>query len=315
MPTRALLVLLAALAGCVDELDLHTTDREGTGLNGLEVVLPDVRITIVVPSDANFALGTRALQAWVERSARAVREFYGRFPVPHLELALIAENSAEVGNAVTRAESNGASIRLGLGKNASERALRNDWVLVHEMIHTALPSLPPAQRWLEGGLATYLEGVVRCRAGLRDPRMFWSDFTEMAPEGLAKADAGGLDGTVDWGRTYWGGATFCLLLDLAIRERSQDTKGLRTALVGVLDQVGDVRRGAQLAEILVAMDAAIGAPVASELHAAHGPRRSAVDLVGLWRDLGIEGFGRNTRFVDTARLAATRRAILTRAAP
>jgi hypothetical protein len=31
---------------------------------------------------------------------------------------------------------------------------------------------------------------------------------------------GGLDDTDSWGRTYWGGALFCLLADVRFRERT-----------------------------------------------------------------------------------------------
>lgn len=306
---RALLPILL-LAACSDD-----ADRVGGAAPDFAVVLPDARIEVIVPRSAEFMVGVRALRAWVERSALAVRAFYGRFPVPSLVLELVAEPTAVVGNAVTRTDGDGANITLGLGTNAGEAALRGDWVLVHEMIHTALPSLPPAQRWLEEGLATYLEGVIRCRAGLRDVRMFWGDFVTSAPEGLAKPEDGGLDGTTDWGRTYWGGATFCLLLDLAIRERTQDARGLRHALVAVLERGLDLRKDATLPEVLAILDAAIGAPVATELHAAHGSRRGVVDLAALWRGLGIESDGRRTRLSDSSPLAARRRAITTKDAP
>ena len=278
------------------------------------ITVGGARITILVPENRPLRLSASAISAWVQRSAGAVSAYYGRFPVPELAIDLVAEDSAVVGNAVTRSTPEGARITLGLGVRAGVRELSRDWVLVHEMVHTALPSLPPAQRWLEEGLATYVEGVARCRAGLLDTSEFWANFVAMAPEGQAKPGGAGLDGTEDWGRTYWGGATFCLLLDLAIRERTGGQSQLSDALRGVLSGVGDLRTESTLAAVLSAMDAATGSDAASEAHAAHGPRALAIDLAALWRALGVIADGSRVRFDDTATRARDRIAITTRAA-
>ena len=39
----------------------------------------------------------------------------------------------------------------------------------------------------------------------------------------------GLDNTHTWGRTYWGGAMFCLLADVEIRRRTHNRRGLQDA--------------------------------------------------------------------------------------
>ena len=41
-------------------------------------------------------------------------------------------------------------------------------LFTHELVHVATPTVGPPHRWMEEGLATYLEPVVRARAGLLD---------------------------------------------------------------------------------------------------------------------------------------------------
>ena len=41
-------------------------------------------------------------------------------------------------------------------RTASENDLRRDWVMVHEMVHLALPDMPERYAWLSEGLAVYI---------------------------------------------------------------------------------------------------------------------------------------------------------------
>ena len=45
------------------------------------------------------------------------------------------------------------------------------------------------------------------------------------PFGLPKEGDKGLDYTHTWGRTYWGGAIFCLLADIEIRQQTNNKNG------------------------------------------------------------------------------------------
>jgi hypothetical protein len=62
----------------------------------------------------------------------------------------------------------------------------------------------------------------------------WRDLIEGLPHGLPRAGDRGLDFTPTWGRTYWGGAMYCLLADVEIRKRTGNRHGLQDALRGVL---------------------------------------------------------------------------------
>ena len=50
------------------------------------------------------------------------------------------------------------------------------------------------------------------------------------PQGLPASGDQGLDNTHTWGRTYWGGALFCLLADVEIRNERRAAKACEDAL-------------------------------------------------------------------------------------
>ena len=41
----------------------------------------------------------------------------------------------------------------------------DDWIITHEMVHLAFPSVAEKHHWIEEGLATYVEPVARARVG------------------------------------------------------------------------------------------------------------------------------------------------------
>jgi hypothetical protein len=87
--------------------------------------------------------------------------------------------------------------------------------------------------------ATYVEPVARVEAGDLTAEKIWGDMLRDMPKGLPQKGDRGLDYTPTWGRTYWGGAMFCLLADAEIRKASGNAKGLQQALRGILDAGGD----------------------------------------------------------------------------
>src|SRR5262249_54196248 len=157
------------------------------------------------------------------RSAGIVAAFYQGFPTPRAAIELRAMPGAGVQGGSTYANPD-AFIRVRVGREVSEAQLRADWVMVHEMTHLALPDVGPEHAWLSEGLATYLEGVERVQAGNRSEADVWAEELRQMPRGLPQDGDRGLDRTHTWGRTYWGGAMFCLLADVDIRRRTQLAK-------------------------------------------------------------------------------------------
>ncbi len=119
----------------------------------------------------------------------------------------------------------------------------------------------------------------------------------------------GLDNTHTWGRTYWGGALFCLLADMEIYRRTHNRKGLEDALRGILLAGGNITQDWELEKALSPGDRATGVPVLLELYEKMKDKPVVVDLDALWTQLGIERQDNRAVFDDLAPLAAVRKAI------
>jgi hypothetical protein len=133
-------------------------------------------------------------------------------------------------------------------------------------------------------------------------------LVEGLPKGLPQANDQGLDRTHTWGRTYWGGALFCTLADVEIRQRTNNRRGLQDALRAILAAGGNMEASWPLERALMVGDKATGVPVLTELYQQMKAKAVQYDLAGLWNKLGVETYG-EVSFNDRAPLAAVRRAI------
>jgi hypothetical protein len=256
-----------------------------------------------------FRDGGDALRGWIRRSAHIVAGYYGRFPTTRLTVRVIAEAGEGVHGGKTFANPD-ALIRVQLGREVTEAQLLADWVLVHEMTHLALPDTGETHAWLSEGIATYVEGVARVQAGNRSEADVWSEEIRQMPRGMPQADDRGLDHTHTWGRTYWGGAMFCLLADVEIRRQSHNRFGLQDALRAVARASGGLAADWPVERVLRTGDGAVGATTLEDLYAQMKDRPVTPDLMELWRRLGIEPEGSSVRLSDSAPLADVRRAIM-----
>jgi hypothetical protein len=258
---------------------------------------------------AEPGVSRESLLRWIRTSAESVSGYLGRFPVPRVRLRIVSGSRGGVGMGTTWG-GDPPVIRLAVGQRAAQRDLDDDWVLTHEMIHLALPALPDDNAWAEEGLATYLEPVARARAGRLSEVQVAAEWAEGLPKGLPGAGAGGLDGTTEWGRTYWGGALYWLTADVQLREESQGRKGLDDALRGVLRAGGSIRVAWPLERVLDVADRATGVRVLRPLHDRMGRRRADMDLGALLARLGIVARDGGVALDDAAPLAWVRRGIL-----
>jgi hypothetical protein len=256
----------------------------------------------------DMALPREKILAWIMMSAKAVATYYGRFPVGSLRLLLVPVDGARIRGGTTWGY-RGAAIRVPVGRESTEDVLRHDWVMVHEMVHTALPDLDDRYAWLSEGLAVYVEPIARVQAGDLTATEIWQAMMRDMPKGLPQAGDQGLDNTDTWGRKYWGGAMFCLLADIEIRKRTNNRFGLQDAMRGVIAAGGSHERDWSLDRVLATADKAVGVDVLTKLHNEMGPKSVTPDLAALWRDLGVKPRGESLAFDDGAPLAAIRKAI------
>ncbi|MGH8277124.1 MAG: hypothetical protein ACRETH_10575, partial [Steroidobacteraceae bacterium] len=121
----------------------------------------------------------------------------------------------------------------------------------------------------------------------------------------------GIDRTPTWGRTYWGGAMFCLLADVDIRRRTHNLKGLQDAVRAIARESGGLAADWPIERVLRTADAAVGTTSLEELYARMKDAPVTPDLMSLWRELGVVPEGSSVRLTDDAPLAQLRHAIMT----
>ena len=203
-----------------------------------------------------------------------------------------------------------ATCRITVGQHASLDDLKKDWVLTHEMVHFAFPSVPERNHWIEEGSATYIEPIARAKAGILSPSRAWFEMVRDMPHGLPGPGDRGLDNTHSWGRTYWGGALFCLLADVEIRKRTATAKGLPDAMRAINLAGGTIAADWPLERALDIGDKATDGKTLMELYEKMRATPVPVDLPALWKQLGIERRGEEVLFDKHAPMAAVREAIL-----
>lgn len=190
----------------------------------------------------SFSTATQALlMKWLEDSGKAVAAFYGRFPVSEVPILLrpVRGNDVAFGSV---AKGGGVAIQLLCGVDIDAAELDDDWVAVHEMLHLGMPMLDGEGAWLREGLATYLEPIVRVRAGLLDADRAWERLHDGFQRGSARGsgrtlrqESRDMRKTREYWRVYWAGAAIALLTDVALRQRGRsiddEVRAMRDAFV------------------------------------------------------------------------------------
>lgn len=250
---------------------------------------------------------------WVRRSACAVTEYYAGFPVRNVEVKVVPIDEGKgVMFGRTVVVDRTPVIRVGLSRLASDSSLADDWVMTHEMVHLAFPSVPDQHHWIEEGIATYVEPIARAQVGDLSPGIVWRELVDGLPKGLPAPGDRGLDNTHTWGRTYWGGALFCLMADVQIHQRTSNRYGLQDALRGILRAGGNMEYDWPLVRALKAGDEATGVPVLMELYNRMKATPVTPDLSEMWRELGVQPSGDSVAFNRSAPLAPVVRSIMAR---
>ncbi len=247
---------------------------------------------------------------WITTAARAVTKYYGRYPVAHAVIRVRPVAGDRIGSGKTFGTREGGVITISVGRSTSAASFHSDWMMTHEMVHLAFPSVADKHHWIEEGLATYVEPIARVQIGSLTATKVWSDVMRDLPQGLPERGDRGLDFTPTWGRTYWGGALFCFLADVKIHQQTANAKGLQDALRAILEAGGTISSDWNLERALRVGDEATGVSVLQELYAQMGSAPHPRDLDQFWHKLGIEPEGKTVILRDDAPLANVRKAIM-----
>jgi predicted metalloprotease with PDZ domain len=234
-----------------------------------------------------LAMGDDAVVGWVRGAAECVARLFGRFPVDATVFILPVHGADGLvfGRVLSLA---GGSVALLFGSETRASKAHQDWVAVHELFHLGTPSFVGEGHWLEEGLATYYEPVLRTRASWLREKDLWTHFAREMPRGLRAAGTPpALEERDDIDSTYWGGALFALLADVRIREATGGAKSLDDVLRAALARLGDATHETTVAEFLRLGDEVTGTRVLQDLHARVAVAGEPVDLDALWRSLGV----------------------------
>jgi len=249
----------------------------------------------------------------IHKAADAITTYYGRFPVARARILVVPTQGGrrEAIGGTTWGDVDGfpAFTRLRVAEHATQADLDKDWVTTHELDHFAFPSLPEQNHWMEEGLASYIEPIARVMTGELKAPAIWADMVHGMPQGEPATGDEGLDHTHTWGRTYWGGALFCLVADVEIHRQTKNRKGLQDALRAIVEQGGTIDHNWPLDRALEIGDKATGTHVLSEMYAKWKDAPVTVDLPNLWDELGIRSNDSGVELLPNAKLVAVRDAI------
>ncbi len=301
MSRRGLIRVIASIAATLDSAAVAKPATVILNIDG-------ATLELFLMND-DFDLPQKAIIEWVRQCARAVSAYIGRFPVSRARVEILSSERAAVGGGKSWGDGP-ATCRVSIGRHATADTLNADWVMIHEMMHFAFPSVPDQSSWAEEGLSTYAEPLARARIGLVTPEQVWNEMLRDMPKGLPEPGDEGLDSTHTWGRTYWGGAIFYLLADIGIRQATENRAGLGDAVRGINAAGGNITVEWSLSRAFAAGDAATRTTVLGDLYQKMATSPAPVNLSTLWKDLGVSRSGYTIAFNERAPLAAIRAGIL-----
>jgi hypothetical protein len=234
----------------------------------------------------------RLIAPWLATAAAVVSLPGAKFPVAHAQVIVVPTSPSRFPiHFGYTGRSGGASIILFTPTDMDLAQFRGDWIAIHEFSHLLHPFVQRDDAWLSEGLATYLQEVLRVRAGLLHEAQAWRRLYEGALHGR-ETDQGLLDETRsmrfagNYERVYWAGAAIALMIDVELRRVSAG----KTTLDSVLARLSRDQRfpGAVSArELLVEMDRLAGVAVFENTARRYLEGGRLPDLTELYGMLGL----------------------------
>jgi hypothetical protein len=257
--------------------------------------------------DGAYEVARGDLVEWVRRTAQMTAAYWDGFTNPRMLVALLPSPGRRGIGYGRTVPGGGSTVMVQVGERSTAADLQDDWVLPHEFVHTGMPFLRGNGMWFMEGAATYIEPIVRARAGWKRETDVWREWVEHMPRGLSAIGAG-----MNGGSAYWGGALFFLLADIEIRKATSGAKGLEDCFKGAR-RLGGLMTPTErwsVADFVERCDRALGAPLMADAVARYVGTANTVDLDALWRDLGVRYDSVTVTTDDAAPLAAIRKLIV-----
>jgi len=150
------------------------------------MLIGNARIDIRI-EETTIRMPTKDILHWVKSAAESVTAYYGRFPVPQVLIRITPFKGRGVHNGMTFGD-RGGRILIRVGNETSPSELASDWMLTHEMVHLAFPSVEDKHHWIEEGIATYVEPIARIQAGNFKAEEMWLDLVRDMPQASLKRE-------------------------------------------------------------------------------------------------------------------------------
>jgi hypothetical protein len=271
----------------------------------------ELSITVL---DGPLELGRGELTGWVTDMALTLEHVFGTFPVPSAHVFLVPEpglDDVEWGRTLPRG---GPTVVVTVGEHTTRPRLYRDWIAIHELFHLGVPSFRREGEWLDEGLATYYEPILRVRAGYWSEQELWSELTRGLRASVPTAASEPLAESERPERIYWGGAAFALSADVEIRRRSSGRRTLDDGLRAVLAAGGNAQSLWTVDDFAQVVDRAVGLDVL-ERHVVRARGRGSAPwstpehLEALLRELGVSPYARDPSAAGPAPLWEVRDAI------
>jgi hypothetical protein len=256
-----------------------------------------------------IGLGGEARRTWIREAIADVDNYLRGYPVRPLVIVL-SDGGDEV-SAGFSLGNGGSSVLVGLGHHITQSELDTDWIMTHELLHTAMPSLASRHNWMEEGYATYAEPIARVKRSRLSKERLFNEWYSALWQGQPFPWDGGLDGTQSWGRLYWGGAGFWLAAELSVYRETKGTRTLSDCFAAVAHGSAGIADRWSVERFLSVCDKGLGANVVRPLYERLSATPVTLPLTEYFASLGVKKKEGGVEFVD-APLAGCRETLFAR---
>ncbi len=285
--------------------------QEAVTVNGATL-----RITLLAGAPA---ADQAALTDWIRQGAEALTMLYGRFPVPEAQVLVVPIGQGDEPvpwGQVTRG--GGDAVHLFIDQRQPMTAFRRDWTLMHELSHLLHPMIDNHTPWLNEGLASYYQNVLRASSGVVSPEQAWEELDagfqrgrqDSQPEQSLAEVGENMRSNRRFMRVYWSGAAIMLMADTELRARSGGRQSLASALQAFRECCLPSDRGWSALEFLRQLDRLTESDVFTGLYARYAYSSQFPDLRAIYSQLGLRREGTGLHFAGEGSAARLRAEIM-----
>jgi hypothetical protein len=253
-----------------------------------DIRVPSATLSLVSPDGYDDAQ-RRAIVNWIANAGNVVSLATGRFPTDRAQVIVLPTGGFRFGHT---GRSGGASIVFFMPDDVAPGDLGTDWIAIHEFSHLLHPFVQRDGAWLSEGLATYLQEVLRVRAGMLSAQDAWRRLYEGASlgrdaDGSLASETQRMRYAGNYRTVYWAGAAIALMIDVDLRTRSEGRASLESALAVVSQRADVMQRPATAESLLTALDEAVGGRTCRTVARRYLDGGALPDLTDLYRQLGL----------------------------